>query len=266
MKKPLFIFAVFTAALIYLRVVLKLEHIDAETGFYTEPGLYVTLFGFLLAAGVVLAILFAYGGAFERTERFAKSKAGALMLLLPTGAALLVKSAIELISVLDGPSRLRNFSLGIEALGSLAALCLVKTAFDYFTGKKERVAFPVAVLPVVYALLVLVKRFYIYNSINSVSDNLLEVLFYAAFTVLMLEQVRVVSQMGIQKGLKSVAPAGLVCAMIGLTLVSGQLAALIAKVPSAVDLVLPELIFIALISLYALVFSSLALGARGKRS
>lgn len=265
MKKLLFVFLPAAAVLCWLRVQLKLHAVDAATGFYTAMPTQVKVFGVVLCAALVLLAVLGYRGDYTALERFHQSRKLSFLPLILLALALGVKSAVALIDILQRGARLQTFSTAVEALGILSALCLIKIALDYFTGIKERVSFFICVVPMIFSLLTLVKRFYLYNSINSISDQMLEVLFYASLTALLLEQIRVISQMGVAKGLKSVAPAGMLCALVGLVLFAGQFAARIGGTATLMELPLTELIFVLMVSVYALILALSAAGAQGRK-
>ena len=256
--------AVFTACcigLLSLRTIIKIRYIDLDIGFYSVSNAAVTSFNILLFVGMVLMLVLGYRGVYSDFLICKTKGIAACALFAGAGGMLFIHCIGNIAAERRETGALLAASNALDLIGVLSGVCLVAMAVRFFLLYKT-IPLTAALIPVAYTLSTLIYRFFSYNTVNSISDHMLEILFYAMCTLLLLQQVRVLCGIGPGRGLKMICALGFMTALSGLTLAFPQLAARSGGTVAVVDLPVIELIFILLISLYALCFAIHTLSLR----
>lgn len=223
MKRSAFFpfFALYWVTLILcggIRIRLQLAQIDHSTGFYTGSQLPVTVFQWGLGLCMVLLFLLYL---FRRTGGdypVLRSRRGIAVPALLMGVSILCFTAetFGLFPLGGGsPIRLGDVSTLITGLfGLLAGVSfLVSGVQGLRTGRMKGGLLVLA--PGVWMLVTLVCRFNAYDTLTTISDNLLTVLFMLFAGVFLVGEARTLSGLARKDGRNYVIPAGLCASLCG---------------------------------------------------
>jgi hypothetical protein len=196
-RKSLDAVAVPVILLTVLRIVLKVFFLDRDTGFYEGAPLPKFAFAVLLLLSLAACLLFTMrerdpGMAGLRGNRLLEA-AGLLF-----GVALIGVSVLRLVAILKEPAPANEvnvlpvFLREIEhLLGIVSGVVLlwlaVSTASGAARDEKNGIA---ALIPVLWQALYLIDRFISFRQVSTVSDQLLETMFWLCGLLLWLAHAR----------------------------------------------------------------------------
>lgn len=261
LKLMLYLYTVALLVCLGLQIVLKLQYIDVETGFYTQGSWMATAFGWTLAIFAVVAFV---SNRLRRVDNdYPVSRRSWSAALL----ALLVGLSILAYVLLDEPRMVLEQNRGILAtqiggvvgitLGALAGATFIWLAFCTAARSQRAPIGVVLLLPSVWQIVLLVTRFNSYTTLTAIPDNLLTVLFMIFNSLFLLGHARTVRGFMRKDGRNYTIPAGLCASLTGLLLVVPNYVYMAVHKTLAIPAPMLgqiESIYILLISLYALVF------------
>lgn len=215
-------FALFWIGLIFCggaRVWLKLRHMDHATGFYMGGGALPVAFNAVLTLCVVLLfLLYLLRRPFGDYPILRDGRGIALAaVLLGVSMLLYGLETLGLLPFGDGnPVRLHTIATiicGALSLASSVAM-LVTGLQGIFTGKLRGGLLPL--LPGIWLLVLLVCRFNAYDTLTTISDSLMTVMFYLFGAVFLVGHARTLNGFARKDGRNYVIPAGLSASLFGL--------------------------------------------------
>lgn len=243
------------------RVLLMLQFIDYDTGFYTQQTGIIQVFNIaLLVTALFLFILSRLRNPGGDYPVYQSSRVAGIL-------SILVGLSIVAYVLLDQPYppmeqgysalviQIRNIASIV--LGLLAALSFVLFGAGNLTGRVYRKGVAPALCASIWMVFMLVTRFNSYTTLTTISDNLLAVLFMVAACLFFMGHARTIFGFTRKDGRNYTIPAGLCTSLIGLLLVVPNYIAMgvksLASIPAPL-LGTWESLFVLLTSLYALVF------------
>lgn len=258
-----FLLALYGAALVLClacRIVLKLNYMDASTGFYSGGDLYVLVFNLLLASAPV--IMFASNRLKRADDDYPLDNASRPLAIL----AVLTGAAMIAFAIIGAPeSQLQqNYSELFYAvrgyvslgLGSISGLAFLYLGFGGVFGRKKAPLGLLIVIPAIWQIVLLVLRYNYYTTVVSISDHLLLVLFMIFNSLFLMGMARTVCMQMRKDGRNYAIPSGLCASLCGFLLVLPNYAYMAVNAePMPVALLgVFESAYVLIMSLYALVF------------
>jgi len=212
-----------------LRCALKLLLIDTETGFYTGAPLLPWVFAGLTALAALLTGIAALraedpGMPILRSRRPLEAAgflAAAAIVCISVLQWIALPAEQHVFNVLPKWLRMIEYGLGI-ASGVFLALIVLWSSLSESAERRGILALGI----VCWQALFLIERFISFRQVATVSDQMLEALFWTGMLLFWLAYARCVAGVGANRR-RAVALA-LVCVLLGMPLAAGQIAALAA--------------------------------------
>ncbi|MCI1966263.1 MAG: hypothetical protein LKJ17_09075 [Oscillospiraceae bacterium] len=224
MKRSWIAFWITLALVLPIRIYAMLRYLNAQTGFYSDGGRVVGAASAVLAAGILLTVLFAARTEVPKISAKPLKSIPVAVCGAIAGAFVLVQSAVGIGAgfLTEGQIFYRIFSYA----GILAGVVLLLTAYDFAAGLRTVASRPlVALIPSVWGCIFLVVLFIAYSAaVNLVEDV------YHTFTVVFLLLFLFV-QAKLLTGIES-EKAGKMIFMVGLP---AALLMLVTGVPSCIQ-------------------------------
>lgn len=238
----------------------KLTNIDPETGFFLEKGIPVYLFGGILT--LVLAGIIIHSLWLSRDHSFAISNSRILGLFsLTLGIAMIADGALDLLPFLssvqlgNAGAAANNVSamilIGFKfLLALLSGFVFIRLAMGYFQENIKNRGSCAFLLPIIWALINCIQLYSEYPQIAGMADRVLLLVCLLTFTVFLVGQGRILSDVNMDRGVPFSSAFGLCAALSGLILVAGS----IASFHKGLALPVYDLILCGVISAYCFSF------------
>lgn len=221
--------------LVCLRLVLVLDFIDPQTGFYRVATLSAAVFPYLYAA--FLAALFVF--VLRYRSSFSASSPGALRIAAPAastlGACLLIPQVVTAVTLLRGLKE--SMRQPLDLLFSIFALlvcCCAGAAFlllslKLLTNGVEPIFTHsiVLALPILWRCFLLVGRFVAKPAPAALSESTLGILLDLFAVLFMVAHARVITQLGLKDGTRMLLFSGCAYTLTALLLFIPWLATII---------------------------------------
>lgn len=254
------LFLIASVLCIPLYVYEKLTNIDSVSGFFLNKGGLVTVFYAILV--LALAGMVFYSLKLMKRYHFSISNSKLLAVLsLGLGVAMIVSGASNMLSLFDDTS-----AAGGAAFTNSGALILASCVFlisllsggvflrlsvSFFREDIKNRGSYTFLFPILWALINCVSLYTDYPQIAGMPDRVLYLLCLLSFTVFLVGQGRVLSDVNMDRGVRLLCGFGFVSALTGLVLVVGELSA----IKNGLALPVFDLVLSFIISLYCLCFA-----------
>lgn len=249
------IFIIGLVACLPFRIWHKATNIDPITGFFLEKDITVSIFYGILALSLVLIICFSL--FLLRNKKFSISANRALSVLsLAVGISIIANGGLELYesySKLDPLNTLvPSIIMGTLFFISLfAGIVFIRLCIGYAKEDITNRGSYTFLIPIIWGLAHCVVMYIDYPQIADMPDRVLYLICLLSFTVFLVGQGRIMSDVNMDKGVCYVSGFGMVAAFSGILMVTGEVSALL----KGFTLPIFDLILACFISLYSLVFS-----------
>lgn len=233
---------------------LCITNLDPTTGFFSSSNLLTTVFyGVLIAVPVLIILL---STVIQKRFAFSISNSrmlGVLSLLM--GALMIASGVIHLMNLLSSAFSAVMFStLIITALqivmAALSGIVFLHLGICYFKENISNRGSLTFLFPLVWALIACVEMFRDYPQIAGMPERTLYLLCLLSFTLFLMGQSRILSDVDFIKGVRWINAFGMCAALFGLTMTAGEIAAF-----SSMSLPVFDVLLAFMLSLYCLAFS-----------
>ena len=240
-----------------LRIYMELQCIDPFTGFY-EGGTALRWLYVLLVGAAILCLLLPK----RESRRNVKPVSGRIC-LLPAGILLALSAAASAWSPL-GQLLVQVWNKTGASLLIGTVVCLVAAAVSslvfgglFFFGRSRQNGFqPLLLLaPVLWILQLLIQRFSQFTALSSISDQKIFVAFLVFSCLFLLFHARAVGGVDPDRGRRWSVPLGYGVFLLGAPLAAGIAAVRFAGIGAYPTLSDVDLLLVASMALYALVYS-----------
>lgn len=241
-----------------LRVILKLEYMDASTGFYMSGGMFVPAFN--VSLGITLVAIFLSNRLKKSDGDYPVRLSSDLLsfIAILTGVSILAYAlfGVPEIYLEQGKSELtRQLVTYLNlALGCLAGVSFIYSGARGVLGYKKPLSGFIMLIPSVWQVVLLITRFNDYTTVTAISDHMLAVLFMAFNCLFLVGNARTICGKMRKDGRNYTIPAGLCTVLCGFLLViPNYIHMVVTSSPLSMPLMsIYESLYVFVISVYAL--------------
>ncbi|GEM_PF-2403399 len=230
-KASYLIFILAAVVLVCFRMILKLDFIDPQTGFYNTHSVLNSAFAIVYAVFCLALLLFSYSDK----ENYEKKLLPPLKTISPL--ATIFGMAIEAKALTDGYELFNQIKSGEQfktmdlLLNSITVLVSVVTGIVMIVlavnmGTHSLKGYPssiVLAITVLYQCLMLIERFTKHTSPITISDDMLEMVMLVFGILFMMAHARVITQLNLNKGYRLLQFSGYAFALTALILLLPEL-------------------------------------------
>ncbi|WP_312642215.1 hypothetical protein [Hydrogenoanaerobacterium sp.] len=217
--------------LVCFRMVLKLDFIDPQTGFYSTHSILDSAFHLIFAGFLLALLIFSYSGHQKFSQEPLPSMKPASATATILGMAIEFKAltdSYKLFTQLTGGEPFKTMDLLLTMVtllisvvtGVVMIVLAVNMGSDSLKGYSVSA---VLVVTVLYQCLMLIERFTSRTSPVTISDDMLEVLMLVFAILFMMAQARIITRINLNKGYRLLEFSGYACALTALVLLIPEL-------------------------------------------